>query len=196
MKRKESRWAGDILGFLDAVSKIPVLSLLRFEKKQLAYWREHVNVSGETLDDVERRMSEVDSLLETRSSSPVKNADISERSHWVRCGVITKSGIEKRKQKLLEKIKLKQNCLTGRHAVLSADRTGAHSDFDGAYLIDGSCERDESPIRCVVEDTRLQITVEDDTSETPTDTVRRPRARRRKSVVSKMNDAIRRRRGR
>ena len=196
MKRKESRWSGDILGFLDAVSKIPVLLLLRFEKKQLEYWREHVKGSGETLDEAERRMSEVDSLLETRSSSLVKNVDVSERSAGVCFGVITKNGIEKRKQKLLEKIRLKQTCLTGQRTAVRTAETDELCDFDGACLVNGSCEQDESPICCVVEDTPIQMTAEYDAGKTQPDTVRLRRSRRRKSVVSKMNDAIRRRRGR
>ena len=108
LKRKESRWAGDLLGFLDAVSKIPVFLLLQFEKKQLEYWRKHVNGSGETLDDAEHRISEVDSLLETRSPSLVKSVEFSERNDGVCFGAITKRTIERRKQKLLEKIWRKQ----------------------------------------------------------------------------------------
>ena len=69
LKKKDTRWRGDLLGFLDAVSKIPVLILLRYEKKQLEFWRDNVDDPGETLDEAERRLSEVDSLLETRSLS-------------------------------------------------------------------------------------------------------------------------------
>ncbi len=196
LKRKESRWAGDLLGFLDAVSKIPVFLLLQFEKKQLEYWREHVNGSGETLDEAERRISEVDSLLETRSPSLVKSVEFSERNDSVCFGVITKRTIERRKQKLLAKIRRKQADMTGRKTVSRVDEAVGRIDFDEMSMVRESYELDESPICRVVDDTPLETMQIADETRTPTSSIRRQRSRRRKSVVSKMNNAIRRRRGR
>ena len=184
------------MGFLDAVSKIPVFLLLQFEKKQLEYWREHVNGSGETLDEAERRISEVDSLLETRSPSLVKSVEFSERNDSVCFGVITKRTIERRKQKLLAKIRRKQADMTGRKTVSRVDEAVGRIDFDEMSMVRESYELDESPICRVVDDTPLETMQIADETKTLTSSIRRKRSRRRKSVVSKKNNAIRRRRGR
>ena len=182
--------------FLDAVSTIPVFLLLRFEKKQLEYRREHVDGTGETHDDAERRLSEVDSLLETRSPSLVKSVECSERNDSVSFGVITKRGIEKRKEKLLEKIRQRRTGMTGQQTYSCTDKAVERNNLDDTCTSNGRNERVESPICCVVEDAPLEATAIDDNAETRAGTVRRTRSRRRKSVVSKMNEAIRRRRGR
>ena len=38
MRTREERWRGDIIGFVDAISRIPVRILLRSEKKQLEFF--------------------------------------------------------------------------------------------------------------------------------------------------------------
>ena len=70
MKMRGERWRGDVIGFLDALSKIPVLILLRSEKKQLEFLQKNVSLSKHpTFDITERRLSEVTSLIEQDSTS-------------------------------------------------------------------------------------------------------------------------------
>ena len=37
MEMRERRWSGDTLGFVDALSRIPVVIMLKYEKKQLEF---------------------------------------------------------------------------------------------------------------------------------------------------------------
>ena len=198
LKKKESRWAGDHLGFLDAVSKIPVLLILRLEKKQLEFWLENVHGQGDALDATERRLSEVDSLLETRSESLVKTLDATERDVDATLSVITRRRLETRKRRLLEKIRQKRDGVDGQRETPPATEQMVLCDGDTDRENDRPGGRAVSPITRGDEPAMLISSAEADAAKemgavTP---VRRPSVRRRKSVVAKMNDAIRRRRRR
>ena len=136
IRNKETRWAGDILGFLDAVSKIPVLILLRFEKRQLEFWRETVNPQGVSRDDAERRLCEVDSLFETRCASLVKTSDVPESHPEITLNVVTRHRLETRRRKLLENIAAKSGMPTRRIALMG--REGCVTCVN-----DDVCDRDE-----------------------------------------------------
>ena len=70
MKMREERWHGDVIGFIDAISRIPVLILLRYEKQQLEFLQKNANISQHpTFDLTERMLSEVTSLIEHDSAS-------------------------------------------------------------------------------------------------------------------------------
>ena len=63
MKMRERRWSGDTLGFVDALSRIPVVIMLKYEKRQLEFWRENCEGDDTSRDTADRRISEVASLL-------------------------------------------------------------------------------------------------------------------------------------
>ena len=180
------------------MSKIPVLLILRFEKKQLEFWRENVHGQGDTLDATERRLSEVDSLLETRSESLVKPLDATERDVDATLSVITRRRLETRKRRLLEKIRQKRDGVDGQRETPPATEQMVLCDGDTDRENDRPGGRAASPIIHSDEPAMLSSSAEAGAAKemgavTP---VRRPSVRRRKSVVAKMNDAIRRRRRR
>ena len=62
-----------MLGFVDALSRVPITILLTYEKKQLECWRETVCVDRcASLDTTERRISDVASLLKSGRLSLVE----------------------------------------------------------------------------------------------------------------------------
>lgn len=64
MRARSSHWRDDLLGYVDALSRIPVRILLRYEKNQLEFTRANVKAAErQTLDSAERRLSEVTSLI-------------------------------------------------------------------------------------------------------------------------------------
>ena len=109
---------------------------------------------------------------------------------------MTKRAIESRKRKFLEKIMQRQHGSTGPQTDSRADKAVERSDLDDTYTVNCRYERVMSPICCVVDDTPLEATVMDDKTETQAGAVLCTRSWRRKSVISNMNDAIRRHWGR
>ena len=144
------------------MSKIPVLLILRFEKKQLEFWRENVHGQGDTLDATERRLSEVDSLLETRSESLVKTLDATERDVDAAFSVITRRRLEKRKGRLLKKIRQKRDGVDGQREALPATEQMVLCDGDTDRENDRPGGRAASPITRGDEPTMLISSAETD----------------------------------
>ena len=66
MRTRDERWHGDVIMFVDAISRIPVRIPLRSEKKQLEFLRNNGSLTQHpTLDLTERRLSEVTCYHET-----------------------------------------------------------------------------------------------------------------------------------
>ena len=105
MEMRERRWPGDTLGFVDALSRIPVVIMLKYEKRQLEFWRENCDGEDSSRDFDERRISEVTSLLDGDQASLLESrgsdSSVSVSEHM---NIITKSALERRKRRLQEKI--------------------------------------------------------------------------------------------
>ena len=103
---RERRWPGDTLGFVDALSRIPIVMMLKYEKRQLEFWRENCDGDDSSRDMTDRRISEVTSLLDCDQTSlleirgNVSCVDVKEHMD-----IITKKALERRKKRLQERIK-------------------------------------------------------------------------------------------
>ena len=149
MKTREERWAGDTLGFIDALSRVPITILLKYEKKQLECWRETVCVDRcASLDTTERRISEVASLLKNERLSLVEGGGHDPGvDAKAQMDVITKGALERRKRRLREKISALKS---------GAERTG-RCDGDGCLelmgvrmdVVDDGCMRGQERERRV-----------------------------------------------
>ena len=99
MEMRERRWPGDTLGFVDALSRIPIVIMLKYEKRQLEFWRENCDGEGSSRDIDERRISEVTSLLDGDQASLLESrwsdSSVSVNEHM---SIITKSALERRKK--------------------------------------------------------------------------------------------------
>ena len=96
---------GDTLGFVDALSRIPIVITLKYEKRLLEFWRENCDSEGSSRDADERMLREVTSLLDGDQASLLESmwsdSSISVNEHM---SIITKSALERRKKRVNEKI--------------------------------------------------------------------------------------------
>ena len=204
MRARSSHWRDDLLGYVDALSRIPVRILLRYEKNQLEFTR--ANVKGaehQTFDSAERRLSEVTSLIntdsvslvETRGVNPPNEQDVGTMQ------VITKQRLAERKRRLIERIeRLTGGPVAQRPATELAQGSvcgDANKNGDDASEI----HRPTLPVEDAWEWRGVDEAREVDLCCCPSEnngtenvTTRPRHARRRKSVVAKMNAAIKRRR--
>ena len=200
MKMREERWQGDVIGFVDAISRIPVMILLRYEKQQLEFLQKNANISQHpTFDLTERRLSEVTTLIEHDSPSlfEMRGTQIPDEHNIDVMEVITKRKLERRKRALREKIERLKNEAAVRLEECASRRESHRSQSDALHDIDMS-------------DTQAVLTYQAsdryDTCETGQTQSRESdhhshelgemmprRVRRRKSVITRMNEAIHRR---
>ena len=124
MEMRERRWSDDTLGFVDALSRIPIVIMLRYEKRQLEFWRENCEGEDVSHDMADRRISEVTSLLDGDQTSLLEIreclscADV--REHM---DIITKSALERRKQRPREKIEeIKKKAVNSQRVQRMADK--------------------------------------------------------------------------
>ena len=200
MRSCEERWQGDVIGFIDAISRIPVLILLRAEKKQLEFLRMNGSLTQHpTIDITERRLSEVTSLIEHDSPSlfEMKGDETSDGHDVEAMEIITKHCIERRKKALRAKIERLRNGESERHSV---DQPQQNSDkccdedvnIDESAAIQPMFQHRVSDITDVDDGKELQrrgCTIHEDVA---VEQAKNRRVRRRKSVITKMNEAIHR----
>ena len=204
MRARNSRWRDDLLGYVDALSRIPVRILLRYEKNQLEFTR--ANVKGaehQTLDSAERRLSEVTSLIntdsvslvETRGVNPPNEQDVGTMQ------VITKQRLAERKRRLIERIERLQGGPVAQRSAMElalggvggdADKNGDDASEIHQPTLPGEDAREDW--RGIDERREVLCCCPSEDNGTENVTTRPRHARRRKSVVAKMNAAIKRRR--
>ena len=191
---RERRWPGDTLSFVDALSRIPVVMMLKYEKRQLEFWRENCDREDSSRDMTDRRISEITSLLDCDQTSlleirgNVSCVDVKEHMD-----IITKKAPERRKKRPHDKIKeLKSK---------SSERVKSpsnHARCDNYVAMETEDEvAPSSPNEDDVHDdqtSRVETKViEDHHGGEATRTRNVRRQRKRPSVDAKMNKAIHRR---
>ena len=197
MRMRDELWHDNVLGFVDAISRIPVFILLRYEKEQLEFARRNTGcVERSTLDRTERRLSEVVSLIERDAPSLVDVVEVDALgiNGAEAMEVITRNRLDARKRRLLERIECVKAGRAGRQtADVPMDETDGECGslaVVGQDVCQAGCAETEDARGVVSRDDDMRrVGCDGDVSETRT-----RHARRRRSVVAKMNAAIRRQR--
>ena len=194
MKMRERRWSGDTLGFVDALSRIPVVIMLKWEKRQLEFWRENCEGDDTSRDTAERRISEVTSLLDGDQTSLLEIREnvscVDVKAHM---NVITKGALDRRKMRLREKIEeIKSKSSSRGDEQRRTKQSNDFVDIETESELTASCQNELDAGLDEMACTEIPVSGTRKNGD-GTSSRHARRQRRRPSVVAKMNKAIHRR---